>query len=145
MTSKHEPHEPMILSLLSRGISYRQIAQELTAQGCKTDASAVYRWVKSRAARIASRASLIDPLATALTAPLSTSLSISGSPHVRPNAGVVKPAASPTLVGALQSDASAYPGDVCVSDASISDAQAMQVLDALIEQSASAKSLLKKK
>ena len=135
----------MILSLLSRGISYRQIAQELTAQGCKTDASAVYRWVKSRAARIVSRAGLIDPLATALTAPLSTPLAVLGSPHVSSNAGVVKPAASPTSVGALQSEASADPGDVSVSDSSISDAQAMQVLDALIEQSASTKSLLKKK
>jgi len=141
MSNKHEPHEQFVLGLLSRGISYRQIAQDLTAMGCKTDAPAVYRWLKSRAAKIASRASLINPLAAAGNPQMSPPASVLHTASFTP-VSASTPKCSPDLA---KDQSSERLKSASFAHQRASDASAINALDALIEQSAAPKSLLKKK
>lgn len=63
--SRLEKHEKFILTALSEGKSYVQIAEGLAKKGCETSSVNVFKWVKRRAARILRAAQLVDPLAHA--------------------------------------------------------------------------------
>jgi hypothetical protein len=83
MSSKLDDHTQFILAEAAQGLAWTEIARRLSSKGVVTSGRLISQWAARRAKRIAGRAALLDPLASAAATRAASSGAADGASGVQ--------------------------------------------------------------